>query len=443
MTQETQSAARYTSPEVPSRLDGRPWYWLLSAFIIYGVYQSHYDVSAIIPGLKPMNLMFVIAWVSVLLAPEKPKQKAPVRIAFYLLFAATVWGFFIGALQDASQISDELSILKEDLFYPLSYFLFFRGVRNIQGVRRIFGVLLFVGLLVGVQGLREAVDYGLTRYNEMRRVAGPFGDSYASNIASAYFAVILPLFVSIALHRKSNKRERMLGIFGSALTVFVTFFTYSRQGYFIESIVLLFMTLRRNRLTTLLIVGAISTYQLWVPDGVTQRIGMTEHVDANGQVTLDESTESRFWIWDGAMKMIQDHPLGVGLGNFHRLIHEYAPQIHSLDAHNFYILVSAESGPAALPVVLFLLLRLLWLARKVEKIDHSEETTILGQAFTASTLALMLVNLYGSRLFNGDMMISYWVFAGICARYLVLKAPSTNNKAAPEIRRPENTRMLT
>ncbi len=366
--------------------------------------------------------MFMIAWACVLLTPEFPKPKVPLRIPFYLLFAATIWAFLIGALQDGSRISAELSILKEDLFYPFSYFLFFRSVRNVQGVRRIFGVLLFIGFLVGLQGLREAIDYGLTRYNEMRRVGGPFGPSYASNIASAYFAVMLPLFFSVALHRKSNRRERMLGIFGTALTVFVTFFTYSRQGYFIESIVLLFMTLRRKKIAALFIIGALATYQLWVPTGVTQRIDMTEHVDADGQVALDESTESRFWIWNGAMKMIQDNPVGVGLGNFRSLIHQYAPQIHNLDAHNFYVLISAEAGPAALPIVLTLLLNLLWLARKIEKLDRSEETTILGQAFTASTIALILVNLYGSRLFNGNMMISYWIFAAICARYLVLKS---------------------
>ena len=394
---------------------------LLSILVIYGVFQSHYNINLGIPGVNPLNLVFLLAWGATLSLPSERPTRMPLRGSFFLLFAAMIWGLLIGEMQDASQVGNDFIALKDAVFYPLYYFLFFRSVRGLRGIRTMFAVLLFVGFLVAVEGVRQALDYGLLHYKESARVSGPFGASSASNIASAYYASILPLFVSVAIFRKSHPWQRIVAAGCAFLVIFATFYTYSRQAYFIEAFVLLLMIMRRRKLLAIILVAVVSlTYQLWLPDTVLQRIDMTEQVNTSGSVTLDASTESRLVIWAGAMRMLADHPLGVGLNHFHRLLHQYVPQVPVADAHNFYVFFTTETGPLGFLVLVLFLLSLLRLAREVEKTANGEVSSILGQGLTASTVAIILSNLYGSRLLNGDMMLSYWVFAAICARYLVL-----------------------
>ena len=419
-TSRTASAAPHAIA-IPTQ--GLSWglLFLLSTLIIYGVYQSHYNINIGIPGVNPLNLVFLLAWGATLALPSEREVKIPLRGSFFLLFATMVWGLLIGEMQDTSQVGNDFIALKDDIFYPLYYFLFFRAVRGMRGIRMIFAVLLCTGFLVAVEGVRQALDYGLFHYKESARVSGPFGASSASNIASAYYASILPLFVSVAIFRKSHPWQRIFAVGCSFLVIFATFYTYSRQAYFIEALVLLLMVMRRHKILAIILVSVISlTYQLWLPDTVLQRIDMTEQVNSSGAVTLDASTESRLVIWAGAMHMLADHPLGVGLNHFHRLLHQYLPELPVADAHNFYVLFTTETGPLGLLVLVLLVVNLLRMARNVEKIGNGEISSILGQGFTASTIAIILSNLYGSRLLNGDMMLSYWVFAAICARYLVL-----------------------
>ena len=425
---DTPKSTSAVHPAVALPTQGLPGglFFLLSILVIYGVFQSHYNINLGIPGVNPLNLVFLLAWGTTLSLPSERPTKMPLRGSFFLLFAAMIWGLLIGEMQDTSQVGNDFIALKDAVFYPLYYFLFFRSVRGLRGIRTMFAVLLFVGFLVAVEGVRQALDYGLFHYKESARVSGPFGASSASNIASAYYASILPLFVSVAIFRKSHPWQRIVAAGCAFLVIFATFYTYSRQAYFIEAFVLLLMIMRRRKLLAMILVAVLSlTYQLWLPDTVLQRIDMTEQVNTSGSVTLDASTESRLVIWAGAMRMLADHPLGVGLNHFHRLLHQYVPQVPVADAHNFYVFFTTETGPLGFLVLVLFFLNLLRIARNIEKAAKGEISSILGQALTASTIAIILSNLYGSRLLNGDMMLSYWVFAAICARYLVIAQRTT------------------
>src|SRR3546814_15238544 len=98
-----------------------------------------------------------------------------------------------------------------------------------------------------------------------------------------------------------------------------------------------------------------------LPDSVTQRVEETEQSTASGDEKLDTSTASRFEIWTGAALMWSEHPIGVGMNRFKRYIGHYSKYV-GYDAHNFYVLTTAELGPLGIDALLLALLRLWFLA---------------------------------------------------------------------------------
>ena len=123
------------------------------------------------------------------------------------------------------------------------------------------------------------------------------------------------------------------------------FCTYSRQAYLIVAAMLLLMTMKRNVVLGLLILLAVVNYESWVPEGVVTRLAMTEQVsEETGEEQLDESTESRFILWEGAGRLLLSRPWGIGLNHFKREIGSEAPGLAGLDAHNFLVLITTENG---------------------------------------------------------------------------------------------------
>jgi O-antigen ligase len=177
----------------------------------------------------------------------------------------------------------------------------------------------------------------------------------------------------------------------------------------------------------------VATYQLWAPDGVIERIEMTSSEENAGSFNgahgaaiadagkMDASTESRFLLWAGGMQLLGERPWGIGLYHFHRDIGRVVPSYANYDSHNGFVLVATECGPQGFLAMVWLLMSLVFLARKVERVDGREDTKVLGGAFLVASIGVVFANLFGSRIFNGEVMANFWILAGISARYMTLQ----------------------
>jgi O-antigen ligase len=228
----------------------------------------------------------------------------------------------------------------------------------------------------------------------------------------------------VAMFYRNNAKLRLACYGCLALGVFVTFFTYSRQSYFILAMLAMFLTFKKNWIIAVLIAVALLNYEAWAPETVVGRIQSTEQaeqpakpVEGAGEGKYDESTESRLVIWAAAGQLIDEHPWGIGLNHFKREIGTYAPRYKNMDAHNNYVLITTEAGylgPLALAILLIALFALAW---RTERMNDSVEAKVLGVAFTMSVLAVAMGNIYGSRFFDGDVMGNFWILAALVARY--------------------------
>jgi putative inorganic carbon (HCO3(-)) transporter len=67
-----------------------------------------------------------------------------------------------------------------------------------------------------------------------------------------------------------------------------------------------------------------------------------------------EETLSRWDFWKASLPMFIDHPFGVGIKNFEKLVPYYDPRNTGMDAHNTYVLCYSEIG--ILGITLFLII---------------------------------------------------------------------------------------
>ncbi|HXY05928.1 MAG TPA: O-antigen ligase family protein [Burkholderiaceae bacterium] len=406
---------------------------LLLVLIVYATYESHYSVDLGLKGLNVVNLMFVAAVAMLVAKGIHAETPAPAKGYFIFLFVMLGLAFVVGEMRDTTTLVDDLTGLKNSIFYMLFYFVFYHAARDLKTMRLLFAGILLVVFLVALQGMRQALDYGIAFYSESHRVSGPFGVDYRSaNQVAAYYVMFIPVLASVALFCKSRPVVRLFALGCTVLAVMSLFFTYSRQAYFIIALLMIYLALRRNLVLATIVIFAVVKYDAWVPQGVVDRIVMTEQTDEVGNTRLDESTESRFEIWSGAAQLITHNPWGIGLNHFKREIGEFAPTYSNMDAHNIFVLTMTEAGLGGIVALALLMFALFRLGRSVQLLDDREETKILGHGYTAAVAAVVLSNLYGSRFFDGNVMANFWMLSGIVARYytMTLETRSTEKAAS-------------
>lgn len=393
---------------------------MLVATIFYGTYQSHFTIDLGVKGLNLTTLLFVLGVALVASLRQKERTPTPLKGSFSFFFLALIWAFVVGQLRGSGTAVDDLAVVKNVMFAMLLYFVAFHASGD-RGTREtVFIAILFVTALVTVHVWRQAIDYGLGVYNETRRASGPFGPTAASsNRAAAFFIVYLPVMLVGAFHLRVGWQRVFAAIF-TALGVAGVFFTYSRQAYFAIALLFIYASYRRHLILALCVVALVLSYETWAPEGVVDRVQMTQKADADGEQVLDESTQSRFDIWEGALEIIARNPLGIGLNQFQREIGDFLPNYAGFDAHNGYLRFTTEAGLFGGAAMLVLLTGLLLLSRRLTAADAKEDMPFLGNAFFVSVVGVIFSNLYGSRFFDADIMTAFWILAGTSARHMVV-----------------------
>jgi hypothetical protein len=412
--------------EVPEALPEPVWSFfgritflkvVLVALVLYIPYALRLPQNLGFRGLNVLNLLMLSAAFTLVVRGLHVDRWIPLTARFLLFWAALLASVFVSFGYESPGSETGLNDFKAILTYNLLFFLFYLAVDDTKTVRLVFASVLFVTFVASFQIARQALDYGLTTYKVANRAAGPFGDYHNSNRAGVFLAMFVPLFLAVALF---YRRFRFASLVAYFLGSFALFFTYSRQSYVCLILSSLILALRRNLVVLALLVTAVVFYDTWMPAAVLERIDMTQNVDEQGQVELDESTESRPVIWAGAREMIAGRPYGIGLGRFREEIGNFCIY-EGRDAHNYYILLTAEAGLQGGVALLLLVLGLFTLAGRLILKAETDEDQVIGWAYGVCVVGMVAGNLYGSPFTMGEVMGNFWVLTGISAKYLHMR----------------------
>lgn len=407
--------------------------FILCVLTVYIPYQIYLDFGTGIPGINGANLLFLLAFLLMRRTARTQDTKTPLKGVFVFYFVVVSLAFAIALMHGGRPALDDVNYWKSLLFYPLLYFLFFHAIKTRDDARWVVAAILLVVGVAALQAFRQGLDYGLGNFNETRRAAGPFSSDWSnSNRAGVFFAMFAPVMAVVATLYRERRLIRLGAAVGLFLCIMATFVTYSRQSYVILAAVLMLFMMRRSLLIAVFGCILILSYESWLPSAAVQRIQMTQTAGevGGGDEELDESTESRFIIWSGAAMMIAENPFGVGLQRFRENLGQYS-QIKNMDAHNYYILTTAEAGILGGAALFVLIGGLFFLPAPLFKMKEDPNALVLAWSHRLCTIALILGNTFGSSFNFGELMSSYWILSAVVARYRSLPADGAPAEFAP------------
>jgi len=413
---------------------------LLLAQLAFVVNQLHFSfLETRIPGVATANLLFLLVLLAMRYKPETVQVRGMLYGPLLYFFASLILAFLWAQIRAPGSLVADVTYLKNALFYPLFYFIYLKCRQDEKTTRQLIIAIMVIAALAGLEAIREGLNYGFDRYSPAKRASGPFGFDYrGANRAGVFYAMFLPMFLALALFLRRQKVWRLAAIGGCLMLAGGTLFTYSRQSYFLALLATAVVLLRRSLIAAAVVGVTLVALSGYLPDSVGQRVEETKQQGAEGQEELDQSTASRFEIWEGGMQMFAANPLGVGLHRFPGEIGHYVDRYKGMDAHNFYVLTLAECGLQGLVALLFLIWSLFRLAKFLRQHTARDDTeaTALAIGFTVCTVCMALGAIYGSPTLEGAVMAPYWALAGLLERYVHLRIQRAGDAAAEPAKPP-------
>lgn len=257
--------------------------------------------------------------------------------------------------------------------------------RGAYQIEKFFKVIIFVLMLV--RCVRHPSDYhlaimawisgvaylGYQSWGSVGTIAGGRltgglgGPDFAeSSGLSVHLVASLPL-IGVMMFQMRRWWWMLAYAFVGALTVNTIILTRTRNAI-VGLAAMGFMTIwwlpkgYRWRGMLTLVVGLVVALQL------TDN-GWWDRMNTITEFSEDSSAANRLAFWSASLEMVADHPLGIGVGNFHHVIQDYIPGLQiTRSAHNTYITCVAELGVIGLIIYLIIILSSLTRLARVQRL---------------------------------------------------------------------------
>lgn len=401
--------------------------FMLAVLVVYLPNQGTFPTSLGIMGLNVFNILFAITLAAMLLQPAAKYPVAPGKPPFTNLllgyYAVLALALLMALYRGSAHPVEDVVVFKNLLSYSLLYFLAYYGVQNINQVRGMIMLTMIVFVVAALEAIAQGISFGLGDFSDENRASGPFGEGAGnSNFAGVYYAIFSTFALSIALlGKRIATRYRVLAAIAFGIGCLAIFATFSRQAMLVIGVTTLLLALRRNPLIAIAAIAFMLAYPLWAPQGVIERIEMTQRTTYTGEAELESSAASRYELWNAAVQIVKRNPAGVGLNQFQDEVEPYLPAwIQARDAQNQYLRFAAEAGVQGLVVFLLMLLAFARLGWRIRRMEWMPDAPVLGTAFLVSVLAVALGNIFSSTFAFGEIMANFWILGGLLAKYLVL-----------------------
>lgn len=258
-------------------------------------------------------------------------------------------------------------------------------VTSFKDLNRLLWGMTIAALLLGLKA------YDMPGGGRLESVGGP--DFAESNFFAAFMATMLPI-IAIQFMR-SSWPGKVLCMFAGVFSLNAIVLTRSRgvlvgiaagMGMAILYAPKKYRTVITIGLFAVLLVG----YYLTDPQFRARAATIT---DSQGE--RDKSSQSRFDLSRAAVRIIADHPLGVGAGNFYQTIGKYDRRYAGKDVHNTYLRCGTELGLQGIAIFILIILNAFRLLRRViqraKKLPSNlhKDSMLISYALTISLITLL------------------------------------------------------
>jgi O-antigen ligase len=191
--------------------------------------------------------------------------------------------------------------------------------------------------------------WGWQAYIDPKRVSGRLinigsSDTLNDNLAAAHLLTVLPILCVYALTAK-DKRLRLLALVTAPFIVNTFILCNSRGatvGLAVGMAVAMLLARKGHRLRMLAAAAMVGVMFVALADQT--------FIDRQKTINDEDAGAERIATWQGAARLLKDHPLGVGGGGFEYLSPVYIAEIveahdgERRSVHNTWLLLATEWG---------------------------------------------------------------------------------------------------
>jgi probable O-glycosylation ligase (exosortase A-associated) len=251
-------------------------------------------------------------------------------------------------------------------------------------------------------------------------IGGMFGDTNDFGLAAARI-----VFLLLGAAQLAPKGWLRIGLYLAVpLAAIGVISTFSRGAFLaLAAGAIALVLLQRRKMIAAVLLAAVAVLALSVVPIPSEYFDRMETVRTY-QAIGDRSALSRLYFWQVAVRMVADHPLGVGLRNFEANYDEYDTTLGRYgirrSVHNTYMQALAEAGYLGLATYLVLLVSVVWTLVRVRAraaaggLSSGQRRYCFAgaNALIASATAYIVGSMFGSVLVND---LNWFTFALVIA----------------------------
>ena len=307
------------------------------------------------------------------------------------LFLGTVWfvSLFFGIGIEDNNWTYLIKITKLFVFI----FFFIRVVDSLNHYKLVIWTFILGAALLAYHA------HGLSSgYFADGRLEAIGGIDFSESNGFACFQAMAMTFLGVQLLR-DPLWKKVIYVLGIALMLDTIILTQSRAIFLGIMMAVPYVLLQsppkyRKQLYVSVILGGILFFML-ADVKFLGRMDTIQQQLVNSQEEIisrdcQEETIDRIDFWKASILMFMDHPFGVGIKNFEKMVPYYDPRNPGKDAHNTYVLCYSEIGILGIALFLiiigesFLQIRRIRLA--VKDTPHENDITLHTLAITTALI---------------------------------------------------------
>lgn len=272
-------------------------------------------------------------------------------------------------------------------------------------------------------------------------------DISTSSGASAHLASMLPL-IGVAFLIAKHWKWRLFAAFAGVFSFNAVILCRTRSAFIalvcgIVAAVLMAPKARRFRIYVLLLIGGAIGYRLTDTHYWTRMATLT---DAQARQT-DPAVVGRGDVWRVSVRILADHPTGVGLGNFANVIGHYDQRYWRRSSHNTVVMCFCELGIVGGAIFFALVAGSLFLLYRSARLAHLTtaplETKLMAYGMLTALVTYFIAAL-GTERFSCESF--WWVLVfPLCLHRVVAREVRASAKATatqPRLTAPEGNALL-
>lgn len=312
-------------------------------------------------------------------------------------------------------LTDMLASAKNHVAFMVFLPIAFHTARERRDQWLLVGAISLSLLLNCAQGIEHSLPAFLSgrleRYRAMAILA------LQPNTFGAALAMYIPLLLVYATNKVTNRLTQMWFAACTFFALWALFFTLSRGAWMGLAIGLVVVALLGDRKVLVLLLIAVPTYNLWVPQEAVDRVAVTTRVGEEDDQLLENSAQMRIEQYNSLGAMMAPRPiLGWGYRSYGYVFEKYGTLKRNKGPHSSYCQLGTEGGIVGLGALGAVLLGMAWTGFRARRVLTDPFHRWLGVAVCAGALSMAVSMITGARFEPQKIFAFYWVIAGIAER---------------------------